>query len=399
MFSSFHPPGKGSWAAMLQYSAGLHARSTHEAQPPLPYAWEEIGPGYCYGPAFGHWDIVHQIMDVLEDEPGHARAQLLNNLENMTADGFLPGSIWFREEADLGYQWNENVTHPPVWPVAVDALMEQQQDLEVLQMCYEKLLRQIGWFEQHRKAEGVGYFYTDISEKSWESGVDEGIRFDHVPSGNWACVDATCHVYLLYERALSWATTLKLDAAVCNKKAEELSSFVRDTLWCEQSGFFHDIWAIRDPQYRYAAQEGMWPLVVGLASNEQAQRVIDEHLLNPEQFFTAHPLSTVGKSDPRFEQRMWRGPAWNSMTWWAARGCLRYQRPDAASKLLEAAMDATAIQFDRTGCIWEYYHSELGEQDQVARKVHTPYNTPCRDYLGHNPLIAMAYLWEQIRDS
>jgi hypothetical protein len=31
----------------------------------------------------------------------------------------------------------------------------------------------------------------------------------------------------------------------------------------------------------------------------------------------------------------------------------------------------------------------------LARKPQTPYNQPCRDYLGHNPLIAMAWLWER----
>ncbi len=394
LFDSFLPPGKPEWAGLLRYTAGLHAHSTHPAQPPFPHDWEEIGTGYCYGPAFGHWDIIHQMMDVMVDEPGHARNQLSNNLENMTEDGFLPGSIWFSKESPDAYRWNENVTHPPVWPVAVDALLEQQADLKLLKMCHEKLVRQIGWFETHRKAEGVGYFYTDISDKSWESGVDEGIRFDHVPTGNWACVDATSHVYLLYETAAKWGNTLKLETDTFEEKAEELSSFVRTSLWSEETGFFHDIWAIRDPQYRYAAQEGMWPVVVGIASKDQAEKVIDGYLLNPEQFFTAHPLATVGKSDPRFEQRMWRGPAWNSMTWWAARGCLHYNRPDAAMKLLEQALDASAIQYERTGCIWEYYHSELGDQEEVARKPHTEFNTPCRDYLGHNPLIAMARMWE-----
>ena len=73
--------------------------------------------------------------------------------------------------------------------------------------------------------------------------------------------------------------------------------------------------------------------------------MIDENLLNPQRFFTAHPLATVAKDDHRFEQRMWRGPAWNSMTWWAARGCMRYQRPDAAKLLLETALDGLLFNF------------------------------------------------------
>ena len=96
--------------------------------------------------------------------------------------------------------------------------------------------------------------------------------------------------------------------------------------------------------------------------------MIDEHLLNPKEFFAPHPIATVALSDPKFELRMWRGPAWNCMTYWAARGCLRYGRPDAARRLLEAALDATAIQFGRTGTIWEFYHPQVGDQESLFRK-------------------------------
>jgi hypothetical protein len=127
--------------------------------------------------------------------------------------------------------------------------------------------------------------------------------------------------------------------------------------------------------------------------------VIDEHLLNPAHFFAPHPIATVGVEDPRFELRMWRGPTWNSMTYWAARGCVRYGRGDAARQLLERALDATAAQFERTGTVWEFYHPHGGRLEDLQRKPQTPYNTPCRDYLGHNPLIAMAHLYDDIRNA
>lgn len=135
-------------------------------------------------------------------------------------------------------------------------------------------------------------------------------------------------------------------------------------------------------------------MVVGAATPEQARRVIDENLLSPERFFAHHPITTVSLTDPLFELRMWRGPAWNSMTYWAARGCLAYGRKDAARRLLEAALDDSAAKFESTGTIWEFYHPHGGDQQEVQRKPHTPYNTPCTDYLGHNPLIAMARMWE-----
>jgi putative isomerase len=133
--------------------------------------------------------------------------------------------------------------------------------------------------------------------------------------------------------------------------------------------------------------------VAGAATAEQARRVIDENLLHPGRFFAPHPISTVALSDPRFEQRMWRGPTWNSMTYWAALGCLRYGRADAARRLAERAVDACAAQFDRTGTIWEFYDPLGGDPRALARKPQTRHNAPCPDYLGHNPILALARLY------
>jgi len=383
--------GKPEWRAMLRYVAELHERSIHPPRRPFSRPWEEIGPGYHLGPAFGHWDIVHQILDSLHSQPGHARDQLLNNLENQHDDGFLPGSIWMKGGRP---EWSATFGHPPVWPVAVQDYYEMTGDDELLATSFDPLVRQIGWFETARKAEPVGFYYTDILNHKWESGIDEGVRFHEVATGPFACVDATPHVYLLYTHAAKWAALLGEDAKPFEDEAAHLRSFMQDELFDDETGFFHDIWAVGNPDRRPLAFEGIWPMVVGAASPHQAARVIDENLLNSERFFAKHPIATVALDDPHFELRMWRGPTWNSMTYWAARGCLHYDRPDAARRLLEAALDASAAQFERAGTIREFYHPHGGRPEDLQRKPHTGKNTPCKDYLGHNPLLAMARLWE-----
>lgn len=383
--------GKALWRPMLSYVAELHKRSVHSACQPFSRPWEEIGPGYHLSPAFGHWDIVHQILDCLPAEPQHARDQILNNLENQQPDGLIPGSIWMRGERP---KWSTEFGHPPVWPAAVQEHVDLTGDQDLLETCFESLVKQIGWFEARRRADGMGHYYTDILDHRWESGVDEGVRFDEVVRGPFACVDATAHVHLMYDCAARWAAALGRDSQPCAAKAAELRGFMQNELFDEETGFFHDIWAVGRPEMRPLAFEGMWPVVVGAATEDQARRVIDENLLHPERFFTSHPLATVGRCDPRFELRMWRGPAWNSMTYWAARGCLRYGRGEAARRLLEQALDASAEQFERTGTVWEFYHPLGGKPEELTRKPQTRRNQPCRDYLGHNPVIAMARMWE-----
>jgi len=173
-----------------------------------------------------------------------------------------------------------------------------------------------------------------------------------------------------------------------------LQTFIREKLFDEDMGFYFDIWAAGKKAYRKMTFDGMWPVVNGAASHDQAMRVIDENLLNPERFFTPHPIATVGVNDPEFELRMWRGPVWNSMTYWAARGCILYKRPDAAVLLLERALDESSRVFSETGVIWEFYNPLGGSPKDVQRKPHTEYNTPFTEYLGHNPLYGMALMYD-----
>lgn len=189
--------GKEQWRPMLHYVAELHEKSTHPATFPFDYEWEEIGPGYVYGPAFGHWDIVHQILDVLPAYPTHALHQLLNDVKNQEPNGLIPGSIWMpgglmqRKEVS----WSKkDAGHPPLWVVAVQDYVDLTGDRDILKKFYAHLVRQITWFENERKAETEGFYYNDILIKKWESGVDQGVRFDETGMGPWACIDATSHV-------------------------------------------------------------------------------------------------------------------------------------------------------------------------------------------------------------
>jgi glycogen debranching enzyme len=389
---------------MLRYVAQLHVKSVQPARAPLPYDWEEIGPGYCYGPAFGHWDIVHQVMDVLPYAPEHAKRQLLNNLANQREDGFLPGSIWMREEpmdwpttgepSGTGPSWSPDIGHPPLWPAAVDVLYKRTGDLELLRDALAALRKQLAWFDVARRADPEGYFYADICARNAECGIDQSLRFEPPPGGNGACIDASSHVAWCTRLAAGWAEQLGQDSAAFDARANELEAFIRDALFDDQTGWFLDHWQVGLEKAQLLTFEGVWPLVAGQATASQAARLIDEHLLNEEEFLTTHPIATTAKRDPSFELRMWRGPSWNSMTWWAATGCARYGRADAAAVILERALDACAKVYAETGTIWEFYHPLGGSPEDVERKPNTQFRTPCRDYLGHNPMLAMARLWE-----
>src|SRR2546425_4275648 len=84
---------KPAWRPMLLYLAELHVRSIH---PPLAHfsqPFEDIGPGYQGGTAFGHIDLTHERLDTVRAFPRHARNQLANEFAGQQADGMIPGVV------------------------------------------------------------------------------------------------------------------------------------------------------------------------------------------------------------------------------------------------------------------------------------------------------------------
>jgi putative isomerase len=406
--------GKPAWRPMLNYDVTLHIADTHPAEPPFPYPWEDTGRGYGYGPGFGHWDLVHAMIDELPVAKQHVREQLLDDIGLQLPSGFLPGLYWMRKPAagakadpgiydDANAKYSPTQGNPPLWVVAADDYLRDAGGDRALEAKFLAAARlQLGWFERERRAKPDGFLYLDIVNHKWESGVDEGIRFDD--SGlaashpnSTACVDATSHVYQEYVYAAKWARELGEDAAPLEQRAADLRRFIQTKLWDPKDGFFYDSWIVDGTvKQRTESFEGMWPVVVGAATPEQGRRVVDEWLMNPKRFFTPHPIATVAVSDPKFELRMWRGPVWNSMTYWAARGMLRYDRAEDARRMLAAALDDTAAQYDRTGKLWEFYSPFDGKPEDLKRKPETKRNEPFPDYMGHNPMLAMARLWARI---
>ncbi|MDB6118139.1 MAG: glycoside hydrolase [Verrucomicrobiaceae bacterium] len=383
---------KTEWQPMLRHLAGLHGRNVFPPLDHLKHPYESIGSSYQGGRVFGHIDLAHERLDTLKALPAHVRDQTRNELAAQQKDGLIPGVVTFDANGKASFKTDKGFA--PLWVVPAEDYVRLTGDKVLLAEALGALIKQIGWFERGRAAPGGGFYYLDVIQKTWESGMDEGIRYDERPAEISASVDATAHVYMLYEHAARWCKVLAKPQSPWEERSKALRQFIQTELWDAQTGFFYDRWTVREPSKRHLAFEGMWPVVTGAATPEQARRVIDEHLLNAKEFFTPHPISTVAVNDSKFELRMWRGPAWNCMTYWAARGCFRYDRKDAAAKLLQAALDTTAADFGRTGKLWEYYHPQLGAAQELARKAKGR-KLPYDDYIGHNPLFAMVALWTE----
>lgn len=379
---------KPAWMPLLQHIEDLHASSLHPPFPPLPFSWEEIAPNGELGVLFGHVDTVNIALDLLSFAPQKALHQITNLLTLQKPDGFIPGWVVCTAQS---LHINEKITSPPLWPNVVEDYYNETQNIEILKYCYPKLIKQIWWFEKERQLEEGGFYYLDCMDRIWESGVVEGVRFDlGGNAADLACVDATSHVYNLYQLAAIWSVRLGNEPEKWVSCAKVLREFIQKEFFDVETGFFYDKWMIGNKKSRRMTFEGLWPLICGAATSEQAQRVINENLVHHNRFLTSHPTPSVALDDPAYELKFWRGPSRNSQAYWAARGAINYGRLDVAKMLVEKALDSTLRHYQITGAIWEFYCPAGGNPKIIERVENTG---PCRDHLGCNPLIAMAKIW------
>jgi len=67
---------------------------------------------------------------------------------------------------------------------------------------------------------------------------------------------------------------------------------------------------------------GLIPLWSGIVPEERARRLVEEHILNPEEFWLPYPLATWAKSEPDYYQERregectWMGATWIPPTTW-----------------------------------------------------------------------------------
>ncbi|MAE62674.1 MAG: hypothetical protein CMJ18_00255 [Phycisphaeraceae bacterium] len=261
-------------------------------------------------------------------------------------------------------------------------------------MAYEGAVTCLRWYEENRRLPGGLFWFEDcVGNTQWESGYDACPRWDGLDDNvrPLACADLCGQMGMCYESMATIADLLGStdDAARWRGHCERLADLVRSTLWHDGDGLFYD----RDPEtgrwVRVKTVACFWPMVAGQATAAQVDRLV-EHLSNREAFLTDVPVPSVAMDDPTFCYDMWRGPTWLSQTYWVMRGLLRYDCPELASRIGTAALTGAAASLEKNGTILEFLHPSGGSISELKRKGDV--RGPRRDYIGHNPVHAIALM-------
>ena len=277
-------------------------------------------------------------------------------------------------------------SQPPVGSYITWKVYQRIQDRALLEWAYPRLKKWHEWWFRDRgdgqpwrdgNRDGLLEYGSDRGSTSstggrgflqaakWEAGYDDGPAYDE------AAYDPLTYTLNLNDVGLN--SLYALDAECLSKIAailgrdedekkfaadyEHMKQLVREKLWNEQDGIYENrFW---NGQFsKRLSTANFYPLFAGIATPEQAKRMVEEHLLNPKEFWGTYVVPTIARNDPGFpDQFYWRGDIWGPTNYMLYQGINRYRFDKVALEYAQKNYDLFMDDWKTNQHDNEQYHA------------------------------------------
>jgi len=326
----------------------------------FPGSSDQLLTGYAYGEYYD-WDLYFE--NIYLSYYGVSRYDFTNFkifLDRQRPDGFVSRTLGIVNPRPT------QMFKPFLAQIAVLGSKQNGDDYEWLRaVYYDKLQRYLQrWFAYDTDGNGL-----PVWNSSDASGMDNQFsRSGQVESYSDEGVDLACELYRELEAMQVIAGKLgkTADAANYKKQATALAQSINRVFWDENDGFYYDRNEKTGKQIHIKTIAGFFPLWAGVASPAQARRLVQDHLLNKNEFWLAFPIATYARTEPDFRDGGneangacdWRGPAWIPTNYMIFHGLVQYGFNDAAKEL---ALKTFRMALDENPVTREYYDSDTGK--------------------------------------
>ena len=332
--------------------------------PSISRRWAHIFGGWVVG----EWDCFFGALLTNLEDADQSSAAVRAILGSQSPDGVVPNVVG-------GSGSSPDRSQPPVGSYVVWKNYEKNRDLNLLEWAYPRLKRWHEWWfrdrgdgqpERDGNRDGLLEWGSDrgslpalggrgnLQTAKYESGMDDSPMYDDVR------FDPGTYTMDLDDVGLS--ALYALDSECMGKIAEILGKpedqrvFAADyarikqatqKLWNDEDGIFENrYWDGRFS--RRLSPTNFYPLIAGVATPQQAERMIKGHLLNPDEFWGQYVIPTISRNDPAFkEQYYWRGDIWGPTNYLVYEGLNRYGQDGTALEFAEKSYDLFESDWQR----------------------------------------------------
>ena len=339
--------------------------------------------GWWDGWVLFDWDTYFASYMYSLDNKELAYANAIAVTKNITWAGFVPN-------CSAGVGKSEDHSQPPVGSYIVWKIYEKYKEKWFLKEVFDELLSWNRWWESKRDVDGYLCWGSDLdyAEKMpyslskqintkqaamWESGLDNSPMYDE------AVYDSVKHKLMLADVGLM--SMYILDCNYLSKIAHELGkddvklelekragkySKKLESLFDEETGIFLNKNLVTGKLSQRLSPTLFYPLLAGIASQKQAERMINEHFYNPNEFWGEWIMPSIARNDSAFkDNNYWRGRIWAPMNFLVYCGMKNYNLPDARKDLVEKSAKLILKSWNGEHHVYENNNAVTGAGDDV----------------------------------
>ena len=346
-----------------------------------------VVPGSCYANELWDWDswladlALHDIAGE-ESIADYEKGCILNFLDHLDEEGKMPVFIAPTKTAFEVYGKDLN-PHKPCLAQHALFVAEANGEIEWLRAGYGQMDRYLDWYEENCHHESGLYVWLD----DFAIGVDNDPCTFYRPRKSSAGIYLNCMMYRelgamarLGELLGNETLQRKYEA-----RAAALYDAVQEHCWDERDGFFYNVDVNLlpiDPNQRlhrgcprhwstliqrievWSCFMAMW---AGIATEEQAKRMVEEHYRNEKTFHAPYGVRTLSKMEKMYaiiksgNPSCWLGPIWGISNYMVFDGLRRYGYVEDAKDLAVKTLTLFGRDIEACGEMHEYYDPETGE--------------------------------------
>ncbi|QNI32096.1 hypothetical protein H7849_24380 [Alloacidobacterium dinghuense] len=354
----------------------------HRVISPVSRIWSVGWGGYV----LFDWDTFFAATLAAVGDRDLAYANAIEICREATAQGFVPNYA-------RGGGWkSEDRSEPPVGAITLLGLYNKFHDRWLLTDTFPALLAWNRWWAEHRDRQG--YLVWGSDGENQPANLDDETRgtragailesgLDNSPMYDDAAYDEKAHQLEFADVGLMGMYIADCDALaeianVLGKTAETRE--LRDraakyraslsTLWDNNTGIFLNK-DLHTGKFSYRlSPTNFYPMLAKAATPEQALRMVNEHLLNPREFWGQWVIPSIARNDPAFnDQNYWRGRIWGPMNYLVYLGLRNYREPkidQARHELSQKSLEMFLKDWRENGHVHENYNGATGNGDDVS---------------------------------
>jgi hypothetical protein len=264
-------------------------------------------------------------------------------------------------------------------------------DAEWLREKFQVLQAFVSRYTNHQRHKATGlYFWNNDTA----IGVDNDPSTFMRPPKSSGSIFLNCLMYKELLAVVYLAERLNLGeiAAGYQRDADELKAAIQKHCWDERDGFFFSVDLNLLPYepkpfggdakfllhsgnprtydsliQRIDVWSGFLAMWAGIATPEQAKRMVAAHYHNERTFKAPYGIRTLSKLEKMYSVRassnpsLWTGPIWGVSNYMVFSGLVDYGFESEARELAEKTIILFGRDFERTGALHEYYLPDTGE--------------------------------------